>query len=205
MRCNAGEPDEQPLHPVWLSPFWLTETPLSWADFCRIQGWPPPPRGRVSGSPIEYHIQLCLNYSYIQRPDTGQDQGRYTYEVKPLLGVGWHEADAFARKLSGEGVVYRLPTEAQWEKAARGGLIGARYPWGDEEPTRERCDFGSLHGWTIGEMKSRPVNGYGLYAMSGCVWEWTADWYDSEYYRLAEPHDPAGPARGEEKVLRGGS
>jgi formylglycine-generating enzyme required for sulfatase activity len=102
-------------------------------------------------------------------------------------------------------VRYTLPTEAEWEKAARGGLIGARYPWGDEPPTQERCDCGNLHGWRVSPMKSRPANGYGLFAMSGCVWEWTADWYDRDYYRSSPSNDPAGPPRGEEKVLRGGS
>src|SRR5262249_15431693 len=94
---------------------------------------------------------------------------------------------------------------AQWEKAARGGLIGARYAWGDEPPSAENCDFDGFHACQIRPSKTFAANGYGLYAMSGGVWEWTADWYDSEYYRDAPAIEPRATAAGEEKVLRGGS
>jgi formylglycine-generating enzyme required for sulfatase activity len=109
------------------------------------------------------------------------------------------------KRLSGRGVRCALPSEAQWEKAARGGLIGARYPWGDEPPTSERCDFGHYGDFMIRPSKSLPPNGYGLYAMSGGVWEWTGDWYDRDGYRNSADHEPKGAARGKERVLRGGS
>src|SRR5262249_52645426 len=119
--------------------------------------------------------------------------------------VRWQEAEELAARLSSPMARYALPTEAQWEKAARGGLIGARYPWGDEPPTEERCDFGRFHEFSGREAKATPPNSEGRDRMAGGVWEWTRDWYDRDWHRQAPDHDPEGPPRGREKVLRGGS
>jgi formylglycine-generating enzyme required for sulfatase activity len=221
MGSRDGEPDEQPLHPVWLAPYWLTESPVSWADFCRLLDWEPPPGGTPRGG--QYSTWLgwenqvrglfCEDEDVppgqqprtrLQRWGTG---GPFAlrYDTKPMVALGWQTAQELAQKLTTAAVRYGLPTEAQWEKAARGGLIGARHAWGDEPPSPENCDFNRFHAFDIHPSKTFPPNGYGLYAMNGGVWEWTADWYDSEYYRQAPSHEPAGPERGEEKVLRGGS
>ncbi|TWS26586.1 formylglycine-generating enzyme family protein [Tsukamurella sputi] len=105
-----------------------------------------------------------------------------------------------------------LPTEAQWEYAARGGLDGARYPWGDEHPAPGRdCnifvgDFPEPDG-AVGTVAARSYapNGYGLYQAVGNVWEWCADRYSARYYRVSPEHSPTGPDRGTARVLRGGS
>jgi formylglycine-generating enzyme required for sulfatase activity len=138
-------------------------------------------------------------------PPRDDPDAPWRYDAKPMVAVAWQDADALAARLSTGRVRYACPTEAQWEKAARGGLIGARHAWGDELPTPDRCDCGRFHEFSIRPMTTFPPNGYGLYAVNGGVWEWTSDWYDRGYYRDAPEEDPQGPAEGEEKVLRGGS
>ncbi|TWS19024.1 formylglycine-generating enzyme family protein [Tsukamurella asaccharolytica] len=105
-----------------------------------------------------------------------------------------------------------LPTEAQWEYAARGGLEGARYPWGDEHPVPGRdCaifvgDFPEPDGAAgTAPAAAYAPNGYGLYQAVGNVWEWCADRFSVRYYRVSPEHTPSGPDRGTARVLRGGS
>jgi formylglycine-generating enzyme required for sulfatase activity len=131
----------------------------------------------------------------------------------PVVHVSWLDAQAYC-EWSGRA----LPSEAQWEYAARGGLSGARYPWGDELLTpdgRWQCNiwqgqFPSANTGDDGFVGTAPVttyapNGYGLWQMAGNVWEWCADRFDPRYYRSGEVQDPSGPVRGRERVLRGGS
>jgi formylglycine-generating enzyme required for sulfatase activity len=115
-----------------------------------------------------------------------------------MVAASCDEAEALAATLSNDRVRFALPTEAQWEKAARGGLIGCRYAWGNDPPTAERCDFGRLEPFAIKPTRSLPPNGYGLYAMCGSVWEWTSDYYDGG---SPGPRHPVPT----ERVLRGGS
>jgi formylglycine-generating enzyme len=129
----------------------------------------------------------------------------WRYDAKPMVDVSWPEAQALCQRLSTDDVQYCLPTEAEWEKAARGGLAGRRYPWGDEPPGPERCDFARFEEFSVRPMREFPPNGYGLYGMAGSVWEWTADWYDALYYGQSPLRSPAGPAGGTQRVLRGGS
>lgn len=107
-----------------------------------------------------------------------------------------------------------LPTESQWEYAARGGLDGARFPWGDEHPTSDdpRCNIfpGEFPDRPDGPVGTMPVtsfapNGFGLYQMVGNVWEWCADRFSARAYRTAPADDPIGSERGRSRVLRGGS
>jgi formylglycine-generating enzyme required for sulfatase activity len=141
-------------------------------------------------------------------------------ERHPVVHIAWEDAAAYA-KWAGK----RLPTEAEWERAARGGVGGRRYYWGDELlpggqwmanvwqgtfPVEDRAEDGH-HG--TAPVGSYPPNGYGLYDMAGNVWEWCADWYRPDYYAASPAHDPPGPADsfdpdapGEpRRVQRGGS
>ncbi len=125
------------------------------------------------------------------------------YDCKPMVAVPWQMATDLTAKLSTAGVAYCLPTEAQWEKAARGGLIGCRYSWGNESPSEAICDFDHFGDWVIRSPRSFPPNDYGLHGMCGGVWEWTQDFYDALTYR--QQPGPGTSGQGLSRVLRGGS
>ena len=133
-------------------------------------------------------------------------------EDHPVVHVSWNDAQAFC-EWSGT----RLPTEAEWEFAARGGLRGMAFPWGDElEPDGRHMmnvfqgTFPSANTCADGFAGTAPVdafepNGYGLHNMTGNVWEWCLDWFDPATYRHSERRDPTGPERATHRVMRGGS
>jgi formylglycine-generating enzyme required for sulfatase activity len=122
----------------------------------------------------------------------------------PFLNLNWSQAKAYCEWVGG-----RLPTEAEWEYAARGGLSGKRYPWGNNDPI---CTLGATNGAQYHscsqhdaiQVGSFAANGYGLYDMAGNAWEWVNDWYDSGYYAVSPTNDPTGPSSGSDHILRGG-
>jgi formylglycine-generating enzyme required for sulfatase activity len=132
------------------------------------------------------------------------DDARFNAAEQPVVGVSWDDAAAFAR-WAGKA----LPTEAQWEKAARAGLDGKRYPWGDQDPGG-RASYGQ--NTMTGKMTGKPAvvghfapNRYGLFDMAGNVWEWCADRYGEGYYAKGPAGNPRGPSSGSGRVVRGGS
>jgi formylglycine-generating enzyme required for sulfatase activity len=148
------------------------------------------------------------DWAHPEGPHSGLD-GRRDH---PVVHVSHRDALAFC---AWDGA--RLPTEAEWEYAARGGLEGATFPWGDElEPGGGhrmnvwQGSFPDANTSADGYHGTAPAtafepNGYGLYNMCGNVWEWCADWFDPDYYRHSPRHNPTGPERGEARVMRGGS
>jgi sulfatase modifying factor 1 len=175
MGWEDGHPDERPRHRVWTEAFAIGRTPVTNREFARfvsVTSAPPPPWWSDS---------------------------RFNLPEQPVVGVKWDEAVAYCEWLSQEtGVVHRLPTEAEWEKAARGGLPGARFPWGDERPSPS--SFSRPPSVT-----ETPANPFGLLALSGVCHEWCLDWEDGRYYTRSPERDPQGPPGGTRKVSRGGA
>jgi serine/threonine-protein kinase len=151
------------------------------------------------------------NYIFWQRP-TGY-QSTDDIENHPVAQVGWEDATAYC-KWAGR----RLPTEAEWEKAAR-GTDGRAYPWGNQEPTGELLNFADLNfesSWSDGRIDdgfefTAPigtypdgVSPYGAMDMAGNVWEWTADWHSGSYYSISPQENPKGPSSGVDRTIRGG-
>ncbi|MEM9367584.1 MAG: formylglycine-generating enzyme family protein [Planctomycetota bacterium] len=120
----------------------------------------------------------------------------------PVVLVSWNDAIAFA-----DWVGKRLPTEAEWEKAAHGTLPGSTYPWGDSEPDGSQCNFANppTDVPPTKSVKHFPANGYGLFDLVGNVWQWCSDWYADDSYLTSALSNPTGPKQGTHRVRRGGS
>jgi sulfatase modifying factor 1 len=178
MGSSGGRPDEQPVHEVELAAFAMGRTPVTRAQYA--------PFVRVLG----------------QEPPWWRDPAHADAD-QPVVGVTWFEACAFAEWLGQTaGGGWRLPTEAEWEWAARGGLEQAPTAWGEAVPEGE-TPIGPLAApWRVAQ--GRP-NGYGLLDMGTIVHEWCLDWYHPRYYEASPRRDPRGPDEGERRASRGGS
>ena len=181
---------EHPQHAVSLSAFYIDRylvTNAQYAAFIAATGYPTPKYWRDTP-------QMGAETPF----PAGANHGRH-----PVVGVSYADAVAYC-----EWAGKRLPTEAEWEKAARGGRVNQNYPWGNES-SRDHANTVGIWGkdtwhWTS-PVGSFPPNGYGLSDMAGNVFEWCVDWYAPNYYQHTHRENPQGPELGQTRVLRGGS
>ncbi|HNJ14931.1 MAG TPA: formylglycine-generating enzyme family protein, partial [Anaerolineales bacterium] len=169
---------DAPVHNVTLDGYWMYQTKVTNRMFaqCVAVGSCTPPTEELGG-PV---------YS---NPE---------YANHPVVGVTWDQAQAYCGWANGQ-----LPTEAQWEKAAR-GLAGNLYPWGNDEPACDLVNFGYCLGRTT-EVDAFPdgASDFGMYDMAGNLFEWVSDWYSETYYSEAPAANPLGPDSGQYRVIRG--
>jgi sulfatase modifying factor 1 len=214
MGTDDGMPYEAPMHTVELNSFLIDEHETTVAEFAKFVettnfktdaekfGWSEV-FDTASG---EWTRSDGANWRHPDGPGSEAKPG------EPVCQVSWNDAVAYA-----EWAGKRLPTEAEWEFAARGGLTGKKYSWGDDlrpngKPVANWWQ-GTFPDYNTGEdgfIKRAPVksfapNGYGLYDTAGNVWEWCADWYGEDYYKASPAQDPPGAKSGEERSIRGGS
>ncbi|ANG66603.1 SUMF1/EgtB/PvdO family nonheme iron enzyme [Chlamydia gallinacea] len=187
---REGQRDEHPVHTIVLPGFFLDIHPVTNEQFVRYLEY--------TGSEQDKHYNelIRLKDSRIQRR-SGKLVIEPGYAKHPVVGVTWYGASEYAAWLG-----KRLPTEAEWEIAAYGGISQQRYPCG-EEIDKTQANFFSSDTTAV---MSYPANSYGLYDMAGNVYEWCHDWYGYDFYEVSsqESHSPQGPAQGVYRVLRGG-
>jgi len=177
MGSESGRDDERPVHRVWVDAFALAVYPVTRREYEAFL--------RATG----------------HRPTQFWTDPRFQLPHQPVVGPTWHDAVTYCEWLSAQtGKDYRLPTEAERERAARGGLEGCEYPWGDEPPPDLRGPNPPLE-----EVGTEGPNGYGLYNMSVGVHEWCSDRYGASYYAVSPDRNPPGPSAGERRSARGGS
>jgi len=172
---NNGNSNEKPVHTVNLDAYWIDQTDVTNAMYAR-----------------------CVSAGSCKPPQCSPSG--FTGDHQPVVCVNWSQADAYC-KWAGRS----LPTEAQWEKAAR-SADGRTYPWGNQAPDNSLLNYNSNVGKTtdVGRYPGG-ASPYGALDMAGNVWEWVADWYTSSYYSNSPQSNPTGPDSGSSRVLRGGS
>lgn len=190
---QQGNPNEHPEHVVKLKSYHIDQFEVTIARYAKF-----------------------LEATHHSPPPSWDDDAVTSAGDRPVVGVDWEDANAYC-KWAGK----RLPTEAEWEKAAR-GTDKRRFPWGDMQPFVDIANYNrglwvsypitlapvtsGTEGMSIRHgLKDGGKSPYGLYHMAGNASEWVADWYDREYYAKSPKENPRGPAEGEKKVLRGGS
>jgi len=181
MGSNDGSDDEKPVHQVYLDAYYLDKYEVTVGQYAKF-----------------------LKATGFNEPPMWTTLDQPSHQKRPIVNVDWSDASNYC-----EWAGKRLPTEAEWEKAAR-GTDGRIYPWGNEPPNTLRANYGQ-EKWNnhtalvpMGQLKDGK-SPYEIYDLAGNVWEWVSDWYDPDYYATSPPQNPKGPENGKYRVLRGGS
>ena len=208
MGSEDGEEDERPPHRVFLDEFCIGVYPVTndqYAAFVRDARYRLPavrqlPR-IVTGDQEQTFRELAAPYVW-RAGDPPNDRGTH-----PVTLVTYEDAQAYCDWLARQtGLAVRLPTEAEWERGARGGTDGLKFPWGNEiDPTRANylSDPNAKQLRGTQPVGSFPANNYNVFDMIGNVWEWVSDWYQHDIYTKQLRHNPVGPPNGMFRVLRG--
>ena len=179
---RGGEYNNAPKQTIFLDEFYIDQYEVTNILYqkCVQEGSCQPPKSISSVNSKEYYIL----------PE---------FRHHPVIQVTWEDAQTYC-----QFVGKRLPTEAEWEKAAR-GTDGLTYPWGDDPPSKERANFDSSTDLVAVGSYPDGTSPYGAYDMAGNAWEWVADWYQHDYYQQAPKENPQGPEKATNKVIRGGA
>ena len=210
MGADDGDEDERPAHRIYVDDFAIGICPVTnaeYAQFVRETGHPSPAIRAlplmVSGVHESAFRSVAAGYFWNNgTPPEGRER-------HPVTLVGFDDASSYCRWLASKtGQPVRLPTEAEWERAARGGLQGKRFPWGDTlDPERAHflphADAKAERG--TAPVGSYPPNAFEMHDMAGNVWEWVSDWYSPNYYERAQYINPQGPENGVMRIVRGGA
>jgi len=183
-----AQPDEQPVHQVFLPAYYIDRyevTNMHYQRFVLATGRPAPFVDRPWAEPYNWK-------------GSAYPEGKGNF---PVVLVSWEDAQAYAGWIG-----KRLPTEAEWEKAARGVLARRKFPNGDTlEMSNANYNKGFFRDKEMKPVGSFEPNSFGLYDIAGNVWEWCRDWYEDTYYKNSLKQDPQGPPEGVYRVCRGGS
>jgi formylglycine-generating enzyme len=181
MGCEEGAACERPVHSVWVDGF------------------------RIGTYAVTNRLYRLFVEDAGYAPPAAWADSLFSHPEQPVTSVSWHDASAYCAWLNDRTLKqYRLPTEAQWERAARGGLDGCLYTWGNHAPDEEP-EYTRLWRHSPELCGKRPSNGFGLYDIAENVHEWCSDWFDAAYYGCSPGANPQGPANGTRKASRGGS
>ena len=188
--------NEAPVHRVELSPFRIGKYPVTVGQFMRFV---------EDGGYEDKRHWIHGGFGEFKEHEEWQNQREFV--TRPFVNVSWYEACAYCKWAGG-----RLPTEAEWERAARGpDAVYRKYPWGNKEPDGETANFEMSNIKHVTPVGIFPENASqeGVVDMAGNVWEWCADWISGDYYNICEKKgvikDPKGPEKGDGRVVRGGS
>jgi formylglycine-generating enzyme len=181
MGADEGQDNERPVHRVWVDEFCLAECQVTNHEYARF-----------------------LQATGIEPPPLWNDPN-FSHSDQPVVAVSWFEAVRYCEwRSEATGQKYRLPTEAEWERAARGGKESELFPWGSDPP---QLLTNYSERWRNGPelVAQYPPNDFGLFDICENVHEWCSDWFQADYYGVSPERNPLGPQTGERRASRGGS
>ena len=180
MGSEEGQEAERPVHRVWVDAYQMAVYPVTRSEYAVFL------EDTAAEGPREW------------------DNPAFRRGDQPVVGVSWYDAQAYCAWRSRRGPAVRLPTEAEWERAARGGPDGRRYPWGDEIPAWvPNGGKGPLPGpWSV---TLGTPNKFGLYGIAANIHEWCANWHTRDFYATSPEINPVGPEEGRRRASRGGA